>query len=88
MSCCGKGRESVSLPVMPNGKVSIPPSSRAGAPSFASTFEYVGRSSMTVVSPLTGMRYHFPNRGARLTIDARDRAMLLGVPNVREVRVV
>ena len=85
MSCCGKGR--MALAVMPNGGVDIPPSRRAGAPSFAPTFEYVGRSSMSVVSPVTGMRYVFPNTGARLTVDPRDRTLLLGVPNVREVRI-
>jgi hypothetical protein len=50
------------------------------------TFEYVGPSGLTVVSPTTGRRYRFEGPGAQLTVDSRDQAMLLYVPNLRPVR--
>jgi hypothetical protein len=50
------------------------------------TFEYIGPSGLTVVSPTTGRRYRFEGTGAQLTVDSRDQAMLLYVPNLRPVR--
>jgi hypothetical protein len=45
--------------------------------------EYTGTTSMVVISPLTGRRYHFAGPGARLDTDARDRQYLMGIPHLR-----
>jgi hypothetical protein len=50
------------------------------------TFEYQGRTALTVVGPGTGQTYRFPAPGARLAVDLRDRPGLATVPNLREVR--
>jgi hypothetical protein len=62
------------------------PRKAAPVQSSAITFEYVGPSGLTVVSPTTGKRYRFEGTGARLTVDPRDHAMLLYVPNLRPVK--
>jgi hypothetical protein len=48
-------------------------------------FEYVGATALTVVSPLTRKTYRFERPGARLEIDARDRACVAFVPNLARV---
>ena len=45
-------------------------------------FEYVGRTGLTVASPVTGNRYRFDRAGARLVVDPRDSRWLLSVPNL------
>jgi hypothetical protein len=49
------------------------------------TFEYQGRTALTVVGPVTGQTYRFQAAGARLAVDLRDRPGLSAVPNLREV---
>jgi hypothetical protein len=48
--------------------------------------EYVGRTAMTVIGPMTGRRYRFDRPGARLAVDARDHASLTRIANLRQVR--
>jgi hypothetical protein len=48
-------------------------------------FEYVGKTALTVVSPLTRRQYRFARPGARLEADVRDRAWLTFVPNLQRV---
>lgn len=81
MGCCGGGRR---------GSVRIAPAGRArdGSPParrFSVTFEYVGSTALTVVGPVTGRRYRFDRRGARVVVDPRDRPGLARVPRLREV---
>jgi hypothetical protein len=53
---------------------------------FTVDFEYLGTASLTAVGPVTGQRYRFDNRTARVVaVDVRDRDSLAGVPNLREV---
>jgi hypothetical protein len=47
-------------------------------------FEYVGSTSMLAEGMVTRQRYYFPEPGARLPVDLRDRAGLLRAPNLRE----
>jgi len=72
MSCCGKGRLQAAGP-----------RERAATDGRRTIVEYVGTTSLVVVSPMTGRRYHFAGPGARLEIDARDRPYLMGVPHLR-----
>jgi len=46
----------------------------------------VGRTGLTVVSPVTGKRYRFDAPGATVAVDPRDKSMLLNVPNLRQTR--
>lgn len=48
-------------------------------------YQYVGRTAMTVVSPVTGRQYRFDRPGAVQQVDARDCQLLERVPNVKPV---
>jgi hypothetical protein len=52
-------------------------------PAPAATFELDAASALTVIGPLTGRRYHFASRGARVQVDGRDASALAAVPGVR-----
>ncbi len=39
---------------------------------------------MTVIGPISGIRYRFEGPGARLEVDPRDRRSLAAVPNLRQ----
>lgn len=45
--------------------------------------EYVGRTALVVTGPYTGREYRFPEPGAKLTVDIRDRHALLAIPVLR-----
>jgi len=49
----------------------------------APQFEYVGKTALTVVSPISGRHYRFAQPGARLEADIRDRSWLAFVPQLR-----
>ena len=49
-------------------------------------FEYVGRSAVTAIGPVTGRRYNFTTPGARVAVDLRDRGGLAFVPSLRLLR--
>ena len=49
------------------------------------TFQYVGKTAITVVSPLSGRQYRFGYSGAIVQVDPRDRASIAVVPNVRQI---
>jgi len=49
------------------------------------TFQYVGKTAITAVGPVSGRQYRFDYPGAILPVDPRDRASLATVPNLREL---
>jgi hypothetical protein len=49
------------------------------------TYEYIGRSGMTVFGPVTGRRYRFGSPGSRAIVDPRDAPALRRVPHLRQV---
>jgi hypothetical protein len=55
----------------------------ASGVSIAPQFEYVGKTALTVVSPITGRHYRFERPGMRLAADVRDRSWLAFVPNLK-----
>jgi hypothetical protein len=62
-----------------------------GAPAATSllpgpTFEYVGRTALTVVGPISGARYRFERPDARIRIDQRDQPSLAKIPVLRLLR--
>jgi len=87
--CCGKSRMQFrgAIPRVPS--LGFVPSV-AGAPAqFArfprETFEYVGRTRLTVKGPVTGRPYHFDRPGHRLEVDTRDGASLTTIPMLRRL---
>ncbi len=75
MSCCGKSR--------------IPPITVAPKftpqPAGSVTFQYIGRTRLTVIGPVTRKRYDFDRAGARVTVDRLDSNSLSTVPTLRRV---
>jgi hypothetical protein len=80
MSCCGKARAAASGTPSVSGRTSLP-----GPTNRSTRFEYTGETSMMVIGPITGLRYHFNGPGAQARVDARDRSHLLGIAKLREV---
>ena len=92
MSCCGKNRTED----YHSGRPSLAPEPaedglrRAGhvrpvAP-ISVVFEYVGKTALTALGPVTGRRYRFSRPGARVAVDWRDAPSLAAVPNLRQLR--
>lgn len=49
-------------------------------------FQYVGKTGLAVIGPVSEMRYRFVGHGAILSVDPRDRGALVNVPNLRQVK--
>jgi hypothetical protein len=81
--CCGRSsKPTPRTPSFPSPSSGLGPQTAARA---ATWFEYRGSSALTIVSPHTGAVYRFPAPGARVAIDARDRAWVAFVPNLARV---
>ena len=48
-------------------------------------FEYTGHTAMAVIGAVSRLRYSFMSPGAIADVDARDRASLASIPNLRQV---
>ncbi len=88
--CCGNRRQQLSNEAYPAGAPAanplpvsalLPPRAvrqrRTGV-----TFEYLGATTMTVVSPLTRRTYRFAHPGARIAVDPRDTPWLTFTPHL------
>ncbi len=51
-------------------------------------FEYVGKTGLMVVGPISGKRYRFNYTGAIVAVDARDAPSLIAVPNLRSIKYI
>jgi hypothetical protein len=85
MACCGNRRAIAASPAVrrlerPSRPVVAPPAPRPPV-----TFEYTGKTALTIVGPITRVTYRFPAPGARVSVDARDAGAVSAVPNVRRV---
>jgi hypothetical protein len=49
------------------------------------TFEYTGRTGLTVTGAVTGQVYRFDRPGVRIGVDPRDRASMAAVPVLKQV---
>ena len=78
MACCGKNR-----PVPQADASSAGPAMPSSRTPTARYFEYIGKTGLTVIGPVTGRRYRFERPGAVLAIDERDGPSMVGVPNLR-----
>lgn len=87
MSCCRRPTPVPTPPTSTRGDASAGAHERRdrAVPGGNGLLEYVGTSRLLVVGPATGHRYFFPQPGARLAVDVRDRASLLTVPSLRPV---
>jgi len=89
MACCGKQRQQLNTSGQTqrgsNQIGGADPPKRIERHSVA-CFEYTGRTGMTVIGPVSGVRYRFKYPGERVFVDLRDRLSLLSVPNLRQVR--
>jgi len=86
--CCGKAREQLQqklLGLRPPNPVAAGIQQARPAGNGARSFEYVGRTSMTVVGGSTGRRYRFERPGARVSIDPRDRPSVASIRALRQV---
>jgi hypothetical protein len=50
------------------------------------SFEYTGETGISVLGPITRMRYNFPAPGAQVEVDQRDAAYVAGVPKLRRTK--
>jgi|GraSoiStandDraft_35_1057300.scaffolds.fasta_scaffold526741_2 hypothetical protein len=76
MSCCGKSRAQ-----MP--RVTTP----TYIPTLAGTvtFQYTGKTRLTVIGPITRNRYDFDRPGARASVDRRDSNSLATVATLKRI---
>jgi len=82
MSCCGGGRPRVPVVVQ---RVNATPS---GSRALRALFRYEGERPIVVIGRITGTRYRFEGRGTEVAVDLRDRASVMQVPRLREMRMV
>lgn len=93
MSCCGKARAQFTnqFTTGPSGQTPSKPTIFNRAPSVSVqqagtvTFQYTGRTRLTVIGPVTRARYDFIGHGARLQVDRRDSNSIASVPALRRV---
>jgi hypothetical protein len=82
MGCCSKSVVRLySIGARP--AVVVPPPT--GTRRYRVQFEYVGRTALTAVGPVSGKRYRFDHPGVVVVVDPRDRPGLAVVPNLRAV---
>ena len=79
MACCGGRRAQFRGVVPPRAAVAAP----ARAATRANAFEYVGRTALTVIGPVSHKTYRFDHPGARVEIDARDVSSMQSIPVLR-----
>jgi len=86
MSCCGKKREEIRSAIQFR-PVSQPIRRRDFKPALPAhpgvVFEYIGKTALTAIGPVSGRHYRFSRPGAVLEVDPRDSAPLAAVPNLR-----
>jgi hypothetical protein len=87
MACCGQSRQALNTSATNRGREAggYPTTAFTPSPLPSAVFEYIGDRGLTVVGQGTGFTYRFSGRGARYTVDGRDRASLARVPQLREV---
>ena len=47
-------------------------------------FEYVGKTALTAIGPVSGRHYRFSHPGAVVEVDLRDSTSLAALPNLRK----
>jgi len=87
--CCGKTRTQFRGTIPNLRPPSLGPMVTGPQPQFSrhagATFEYIGKTRLTVTGPVTGRQYLFDSPGAQVEVDLRDRASVAAVPVLRQV---
>ncbi|NUO79366.1 hypothetical protein HUU05_04765 [candidate division KSB1 bacterium] len=86
MSCCGKQRERFHRASGVHSKPTAPESAARTVRYTSVYFEYLGKTGMTVLGPVSGKRYRFDHSGAKVEVDLRDRASLAAISALRQVQ--
>jgi len=81
--CCGGKRQIVGGGSAPR-RIPTSPATKL-APAKAVVFEYLGRTSLTAVGPVTGKKYFFDRAGARVEVDQRDRYSMASIAQLKLV---
>jgi hypothetical protein len=81
--CCGRSR-TANRYAIPNriSTVQVPASFALQS---GPAFEYAGATALTVVGPITGIRYRFNRPGSRVHVDPRDSGAMARVPVLKPV---
>jgi hypothetical protein len=77
MACCGQRRANF----RPGRPFSGSATQLENSPAMV-TFEYTGPTGMTVVGPISGLKYRFGSPGARVQVNWRDAASMARVLNL------
>lgn len=88
MGCCGQRRRqhhnaASAGPRRARAAVTRPP--RAAKRSSYTYFQYIGKTALTAVGPVSGRTYRFDRPGAVVAVDPRDRRSLAAVPSLTQV---
>ena len=83
MSCCGKHPVASAAPPRIAPAITGNPTPQTRRASVF--FEYVGRTGLTIVGPISGQRYRFDAPGSRQPVDPADRPSLAAVHVLRQV---
>lgn len=89
MACCGKQRQQFNGTAQTyQGRKGIASdfSNREQKRSSYAYFQYLGKTGLTVIGPVSGKRYRFDGHGATVAVDLGDRRSLAAVPNLRQVQ--
>ena len=88
MSCCGQKRSQFIRQAIPvhQGISHVKSSAfnQSGAWQQVAAFEYIGKTALTAIGPVSGRHYRFSYPGAVVEVDARDGASLATVPTLRK----
>ena len=83
MGCCGKNRAVARVvDVQETPRITFTPPAMVSA----EYFEYVGKTALTAVGPVTRRRYRFAGPGAIVEVDGYDAPGMAGVPNLRRTK--
>ena len=86
MPCCGQKRQQIQQP-SPSRQVNQPSQQsnfvRPVSRPHVIVFEYIGKTVLTAIGPVSGRRYRFSYPGAIVDVDHRDAPSLATVPVLR-----
>ena len=88
MACCGQRRRQISrvTPFQRANNPALPKNlDRPPAQTRTTAFQYVGKTALTAVGPVSGRHYLFNHPGAIVEVDPLDRASLALVPHLRQI---
>ena len=82
MSCCGQNRQRLSELDSRAQTIGSRQQQEGIPPGALVYFEYVGKTRLTVIGPITRKRYRFPTPGAKIAVDINDAALLTTIPRL------